>query len=204
MRYSIFCFKKLSGLRFMSAQEMSLLSWYEVALKLHLPELINNGLKNATVIENLVSALVQESSVKSRRAPDVTVTGLATLPKSSSLPTIVDNTMSSPHRRPLTASRQDNELKAAEEELQQIKARMADKATPNKALIKRQFDQNEVKQYISSKHMNNAKLMSNENWIPDDYRFKSLSRNLVAAKETFSDIQALEVSFYSSISCLRC
>lgn len=56
-------------------QELSIISWYEVALKLHLPELINNGLKTASIIENIVGALIKESSLKSRRNPEITISG---------------------------------------------------------------------------------------------------------------------------------
>lgn len=61
---------------------MTLLSWYDLSLKLHLPELIEQGHNSQmTVMENLVSVLIQESSVRSRRPADVIMSGLATLPK---------------------------------------------------------------------------------------------------------------------------
>ena len=58
------------------------------ASRLRLPELVSSGSADATVAENIVWALVRESSIKSRRAPDVTVAGLATLPRQRSLPAL--------------------------------------------------------------------------------------------------------------------
>lgn len=69
-------------------EETTLVSWYETALKLRLPELVSSGLADATVMENLVWALLRESSIKTRRAPEVTVAGLATLPRQKSLPAL--------------------------------------------------------------------------------------------------------------------
>ena len=69
-------------------EETTLVSWYETALKLRLPELVSSGPADATVMENLVWALLRESSIKTRRAPEVTVAGLATLPRQKSLPAL--------------------------------------------------------------------------------------------------------------------
>jgi hypothetical protein len=70
------------------SEEATMVSWYDTALKLRLPELVSNGSQEATVLENLVWALLRESSIKSRRAPDVTVAGLATLPRARPLPAL--------------------------------------------------------------------------------------------------------------------
>jgi hypothetical protein len=63
------------------AEDVSFLTWYEVALKLQLPELISRGSDQISILENLVLALIQESSLKSRRQPEVVIKGLATMPR---------------------------------------------------------------------------------------------------------------------------
>ena len=68
------------------SDEVGMLSWYETALKLRLPELAQQGGGGDTVIENLVTALLREASMKSRRAPEVLVAGLAALPRPRNLP----------------------------------------------------------------------------------------------------------------------
>lgn len=68
--------------------DFTMVSWYETAFKLRLPELVSNGSPDATVMENLVWALILESSIKNRRPPDVTVAGLATLPRPRGLPSL--------------------------------------------------------------------------------------------------------------------
>ena len=69
-------------------EDHTMVSWYETALKLRLPELVQQGSAEVTVLENLVIALLREASIKSRRAPDVLVAGLATLPRPRSLPAL--------------------------------------------------------------------------------------------------------------------
>ena len=86
---------------------VSILSWYEIALRLHLPEIMNvvdNSSANnsnessnnnvdrptydTTILENMLSALLRESSIRSRRAAPETLKSLTLAPKQTVLPSI--------------------------------------------------------------------------------------------------------------------
>lgn len=69
-------------------ESISILSWYEIAMKLHLPEIITQGSKDCTLLENLIYALLRESSVRSRRSQENTLNSLATQARPMILPTI--------------------------------------------------------------------------------------------------------------------
>ena len=64
-------------------------SWYNVALKLQMPELISKDNKTTTVLENMIHALTKESSIRSRRPIEVIAHAL-TMPKNTILPDISD------------------------------------------------------------------------------------------------------------------
>jgi hypothetical protein len=164
-----------------------LYSWYDIALKLRLPELAAQSKRNRTLLENLVNALVNESAVRNRRSTEVTVSGLATMPKSTTLPTLQPDLksslslsipkpapMSSPARRPIEHDNQHNN-----------KIHRKD----GKSSTKRS-----VETFSSSLVGLKGKQHSNENWIPEEIRMKSLQRELLTVKEIFADTKTLEMS----------
>eukprot|EP01041_Mallomonas_annulata_P011555 gene11555-24167_t len=61
-------------------ENTSLLSWCDISLKLHLAD-ISKGSKYTTVLENITNELSQESSIRMRKSPLITVQGLAQLPQ---------------------------------------------------------------------------------------------------------------------------
>ena len=69
-------------------EDDTVMSWYEIAMKLRLPEIIQEGSAGMSVVENLALALVRESSLRARRKIEVTVQGLCTMPKMKPLPNI--------------------------------------------------------------------------------------------------------------------
>ncbi len=73
-------------------EDSTMISWYEVAMRLRLPEVIEEGSKDMSVLENMSNAICRESSVRARRNMDMTVKGLATMPKQKPLPEIPVNT----------------------------------------------------------------------------------------------------------------
>ena len=72
------------------SDDVSIPSWYNVALKLQMPELVSfvgeNGNSQNSVLQNLVKALAQESSIRSRRPMELTTQGLVTMPRPTALP----------------------------------------------------------------------------------------------------------------------
>lgn len=169
-------------------QETVLYSWYDIALKLRLPELLANAKKEGTVLENLVNALVQESSIRNRRPTEVTVSGLATMPKTSSLPqlppepvmslSIPKPTFSSPPKREATENRHKKEPKSA-----------------NKRSVD-SFSNLSISMSNRGKH-------SSENWIPEETRMKSLQRELLTVKEIFNGTKVLETSLQREMKRLN-
>jgi hypothetical protein len=145
-------------------------------------------------MENLVQALVNESSVKNRRPIDVTIAGLATMPRSTVLP-IIDSTTStqpstnSPKPRPSSAPRTNRGSK------QQVK--LNNHATVgNMHYIKRQTD-------VVERFGKTNELLSTENWIPEETRMRSLHRDIAVAKVTLGDIQKREMGQDKELKRLR-
>ena len=65
----------------------NIITWYELAMKLHLPDILAVGKKDNSVLENILHALLRESSIRSRRNIDTTLNKvLNTLPKNTILP----------------------------------------------------------------------------------------------------------------------
>jgi len=173
------------------SEEQAVVSWFEVALKLRLPELITQNSKDRTILENVVQALVRESSVRCRQSPEVILTGLAAMPKSTTLPHIVDHHQEA-HHIPLPRS---PTLHASSH------AHRVDKSKVNTArtqhsnqnpLIKRQLEAVE-KQYGNSRQSNKV-VLSNEAWIPNEIRMKNMKRDISVANETLLVIQKREMS----------
>jgi len=161
--------------------EDTLLSWYEISLKLHLPEMSNNNNNNGeqypTVLENLSSELMSEASLRMRKPSEVIISGLATIPKPSSLPAI--------ELHPLSTT-------VFEKKIRDSYAYKYD--SMNETNIKKQ-DLNTgtelTRRYnpISKRSQENLKnKMSSSNWIPDDVRYKQLGRDFHVAKENLHDI----------------
>lgn len=148
-------------------------SWYEVALRLRLPELIEQNRKDDSVLGNLVAALIKESSVRNRRTAEVTISGLAVMPRATVLPhlAVPEPRQSSPHTRPAPSKADEHRPKR-------------EKETPKPLIAKRMADTFG----FSAKP---AK-PSAENWIPEDMRMRAIQRNIMFAKETLEGTMKLE------------
>jgi hypothetical protein len=70
-------------------EDISMLSWYEMTMKMRLPEMIRESPSSFTVMENVINNTIQNVSHITRRKPQVVVEGLATLPIASKLPNVV-------------------------------------------------------------------------------------------------------------------
>ena len=51
-------------------EDTAMLSWYEVAMRLRLPDVVEEGSKDMTVLENMSNAIIKESSVRARRSAE--------------------------------------------------------------------------------------------------------------------------------------
>jgi hypothetical protein len=68
---------------------VSNLSWFNISLKLHLPDLLKkeqdkNVTANKSIVEHLTTTLIESSSTRMRVEPEVLITGLASLPRNKS------------------------------------------------------------------------------------------------------------------------
>eukprot|EP00981_Chlorochromonas_danica_P003377 scaffold647_cov253-Ochromonas_danica.AAC.15 len=166
-------------------------SWYDIALRLRLPELIEQNRKDDTVLANLVSALVKESSVRNRRTAEVTISGLAMMPKTPSvlppIETVVrpDSPLASPRRPPplrsaiTTAATNNNNNNNNNNNTAN---------TNNKPMILRRLTDN-YDRFSQTKPKPSV-----ENWIPEDARMRTIQRNIMFAKETLENTMKLENS----------
>lgn len=157
-------------------QESVMFSWYDVALRLRLPELLEQNRTEDSVLSNLVSALIKESSVRNRRAPEVTISGLAIMPKTTTLPALAvpDQRAVSPQTSSPARHRTDD-----------YRPKLREKDT--KPLIPKRLPENNFERYSSK-----PSKASMENWIPEDIRMRAIQRNILFAKETLEGTLKLE------------
>ena len=200
-----------------------MLSWYDVALKLRLPDIISQGSADSTVLENLVGTLVKESSLRTRRTTDLTVAGLATMPRPRSLPALeaINNGADVLSGSVFDSSRHDHsnqhggigsrprsgegnrEMKAEQKQ----SAAAAATSQPTKHVLHHSMHalSHESAQIIKKQMELNAAgdkfkfKPSSENWIPEITRMKSLERDLSVAKETLADIMVREMGTMSML-----
>jgi hypothetical protein len=175
-------------------------------LKLRLPEIMASGSSDNSVLTNLVMALVQESSVRSRRPAEVTVSGLATLPRIASVPAAASakesafayqaNAEKDAFLTSQQLFRKNNPLDETDQKHlianKKISPRRASPRKPKirmsvetSALVQKQMD------ILNADKFNKTKL-SAENWIPDLIRRQSIEREIQVVKDTTRDWEIVE------------
>jgi len=173
------------------SEEKMVMSWYEIILRLKLPELMthNSFSRHRSIMENLVEALIRESSVRSRQTPEVVLTGLASAPRTTSLPQLAE------HNYDYHTKIAVNSTTTATESRK--KPAMSRTDTVTNFYIKRHLDSLEKLGLVSTNRqavkVTNA--VSSESWIPSEIRMKSIGRDLSAAKETLIQIKKREIDF---------
>lgn len=180
----------------------SMMTWYDLALKLRLPDLIaqsNKGdanIDNISIVEHVVSALVKESSVRSRRAPEVIVNGLATLPQAISLPQLISNYdiineghLNSPSNVDIDYRLNRNQSSASKFPVVTRESGKDQNHLNNSKELVRMGSGNKSK--FSKKK---SAVHSEENWIPEVTRMGSIARDIQVAKESMSDIIMREIT----------
>lgn len=182
------------------------MSWYEIILRLKLPELMAHNSsfsRDRSILEHLVEALIRESSVRSRQAPEVVLTGLASAPRTATLlPQLAEHNYDYHTKIAVnsTATATENKKKPA----------MSRTDTVTNFYIKRHLDSLEKLGLGSSSSSSNrqavkvtANTVSSEAWIPTEIRMKSIGRDLSAAKETLIQIKKREVDFEREMKRLQ-
>lgn len=164
-------------------------------MKLRLPELVSECKKDGSVLENLVIALARESSIRNRRPTEVTISGLATMPKTTVLPSISSEPQSLTLSIPKPASSPSKSHSHNNESAGTKSHRKDAKSLNNKRSVDSFAN-------LSNTNFNKGK-HSNENWIPEETRFKSLQRELLTVKEIFVDTKILETSLQRELKRLN-
>jgi hypothetical protein len=150
--------------------------------------------KDASVMENMVNALVRESSVKNRRPTEITLSGLAVMPKVKSLPSLPVES-EAPPRTPL--GNQASPVKRTPLNDMDNKARATKDSQPkSQPFIKRQLQEDRFGN-------NNKSKQSAESWVPDEIRMRSLHRDLMTIKKNFHDTKVLEDSLAREMKRLK-
>ena len=180
-------------------------------MKLRLPDIIGAGSDSKTVLENLIAALVQESSVRTRRPAEVTISGLATLPRIASmanaLPNMSDQSQylyqENIEKEAFFSAQQifEKTRVSSNENLQRASLLLTKKSPPRRAsprkhksrmsaethaIVQKQLDA------LTGDKFSKAKV-SAENWIPQIVRHKSVEREIQVVKETTKDYHMLQV-----------
>lgn len=172
-------------------ENLSLLSWYEMSLKLHLPE-ISSRAKYGTVLENLSWELMSDASMRCRKPPEVIATSMAIVPKVPKLPYI--DTLPPPATT--TIEKRAERCYSSEYQRYTMASDAALIATAKKKLRDENNDVEITKRYYNgsvpaTKRITDGSTKnrsSSSNWIPDDVRYRQLGRDLAVAKENLHDI----------------
>lgn len=172
------------------------LSWMDLALKLHLPEMIQNQTvenmkNNKTVMEHMTEALLRDASLRIRREPEIVLSGLAERPRTTPLPPL--NPFEDDDRATEGEERYDK-LCLLEERDQQMnkKIRLKAAAIANN-LTSTHVPTEQTKRYRPL--INHSKLNTKpsvENWIPEPMRFRSLHRDLMTMQENLRSTISFE------------
>lgn len=145
--------------------------------------------KEHSVLENLVQALIHESSVRNRRNPELTVSGLAAMPKASTLPSVNNSNSDESRLNPLPSPSKSQQRPSSTQINNKSSDHESRKSKPS--LHSKRLPEN-MERFLSSNKSNNK--LSSENWIPDDVRMRSFHRDLLNVKEILDDTKRLESS----------
>lgn len=170
-------------------ENVTLLSWYEMALKLHLPEIASRAKYNS-VLENVSWEMMSDAAMRMRKTPEVVVSGMAMVPKVPRLPALdmaPATTTTTMERKKDSNYQYDYQKYTMESDAALIanaKKKLYEEANEVE-ITKRHYNPSQTKRVDNSSSKNRS---SSSNWIPDETRYKQLGRDLIVAKENLHDI----------------
>ena len=191
----------------------NVITWYELAMKLHLPDILAVGKKDNSVLENILHALLRESSIRSRRNIDTTLNKvLNTLPKNTILPYSnndlynndnndnngLNNNKSSKSLKLKNDNKDDEDDDTVSVSTKDEKDDLKDtfKKSNNKHLptyVSNPIIKKTIETLAAEKYSKSGK-PSSENWVPEIARMKVIERHIAVAKETLKDIMIREIT----------
>lgn len=178
----------------------TIMSWYDVASKLRLPELMSQEQNDSPVIENVVYALIRESSIRSRRTSDVILNGLTTLPKSTSLPSIIVETPIEDIKESKFITTLTTKTRPKSSDINKSFKKSTNRR--NSSPIKDDRESTQIiKKNVAAMLAAKNQLQqqsgfvkpTSENWVPEITRFKSIQRDIAVVKVTLKDIVMREI-----------
>lgn len=186
------------------------MSWYDIVLRLKLPDLLNQQQRSstakATIMENLVLALMRESSVRNRQEVAVVASGLAAVPSRQALPSfdpLLATTPSADRLEPLTLNTRLTRPHSSHDYKQQPPSSVSQKKkiSPSKDNHSHSHSNSHSSSALhSAQHLTFTSSavrpalakMSSEKWIPFDRRSRSLQRQMMTVKALLEDSRTLE------------
>lgn len=183
------------------SDDLTMLSWYELSVKLHMPQMVDSGSEEKSTLENIVNALVQESSIRSRRSPDVVCNGLAAMTKSSTFPSLKKSSydyesnvsndvfaLTSKVEAKKDNANSNNDIKDLKNKNPISQSRSGGKLRKLKNVLSNETQlriQKELNLMTGDKYGKGKPTV--ENWVPDVTRYRSVSRDLYAIKDALND-----------------
>lgn len=180
-------------------------SWYSLLLKLRMSELIPEVKEEVSVLENVVKTLARESSIRTRRPVEVTISGMASMPKASSLPYITEPPVETIHfsqnQRVSNKSPTRKDKNIGMDGVNTLASTRTVKNVPKNSKSNHQPISVDTTALIPSKlerfdkfaNGNKVVKTSAENWLPDSFRMRSRIRELAIAQENLDEIIVREL-----------
>lgn len=162
------------------------MSWYDTAIKLNLSGVSNDG-ENKPILGHLIDELIQESSIKSRKSPEMVSTNLILSQSNPPLPHLQIQSTNNAIIIDKNKAILDKFLAIKVKSLRILHTEKSKQhQTPNQHIsIKKKVDYSNIDRYSKSK-------TSAENWIPENIRLESINRDLSIAKSNLEDIRFLD------------
>lgn len=185
VRYSslLLSFVLLTLLLSLRAQDSLMMSWQQICLKLRME---NTESKGHTLIESIVQTLIDDVAVRTRQKPSVLVDGLATLPRLKSTAAPAGSVDETAEQMQLILTRTSASKVSIPPQSQNRKTDIPKGSTKGaKRLLKKIHEDIMIDTYGRPK-------ISNENWIPETIRFKSIERDIAVAKANLMDSMVVE------------
>jgi hypothetical protein len=172
-----------------SLQSVTNLNWMNLILKLHLADMISASPGKA-VLEIMSDALLRETSVRMRQKTNVLLSGIAERPKSAkvALPSLNKLSNIEDDGAEILLLNEEKDL-GLSRRLQVKSAAIMNKY----CLPTHRPESTESRKYRLSATITTKGKPSNENWLPEQFRFRSIRRELSTIKDNMSATRTREI-----------
>jgi hypothetical protein len=165
------------------------MSWYEVSMKLHLTDMLETSSPADSIIESMTSALVTESSIRTRKPAEIVVSGLAELPREKTFPAI-ESTIT----EDVEAFKDTKELQLRRYVHHQQPVTLPPAKPSRQELSQSEKKTKSIRRQLETQNAGKVK-PSPESWVPESSRLKSIYRSIAVAEENLFDAMVRETEF---------